>query len=227
MKIIGAGFGRTGTLSVKTAIEELGYGPCYHMKTALTRPWHIPFWIHAEKKTSKQWQRFFRNYNATVDWPASEFYKELMQAWPQAKVILTVRDPERWYESALKTIYRIQQDFPWWFPNFFFKLQEKHIWQGRFEGRFEDRDFAIQNFNQYIEEVKSYVPKENLLVFNVKDGWGPLCDYLNVPVPDKPFPHLHDKDTYLKYIRTVKTGFIIAGAGILLILVSAALSMFV
>ena len=94
MKIIGAGFGRTGTLSIKLALEELGFGPCYHMKTALTRPRHIPFWLRAERKRPGQWKRFFRKYNATVDWPACEFYETLMKTFPEAKVILTVRDPE-------------------------------------------------------------------------------------------------------------------------------------
>jgi hypothetical protein len=204
MKIIGAGFGRTGTLSLKHALEELGFGPCYHMKTALTRPWHIPFWLNAERKSARQWRKFFRNYQATVDWPASEFYKELTEVWPEAKVILTYRDPESWYQSCLKTIYRMQNYFPWWFPKIFVKLQDKHIWQGRFQGRFEERDFAISNYLAHIEEVKKLVPPEKLLVYDVRQGWEPLCDFLNIPVPDQDFPHLHDTDAYLSYIRKVK-----------------------
>jgi len=219
MKIIGAGFGRTGTLSIKHALEELGFGPCYHMKTALTRPWHIPFWMKAERKSPRQWRRFFRHYNATVDWPASEFYEDLINIWPDAKVLLTIRDPESWYDSSRETIYRIQTYFPWWFPKLFVRLQEKHIWQGRFKGQFEDKKFAIDNFINHIEEVKKIVPSEKLLVYDIRQGWEPLCRFLEVPVPQKPFPDLHDKESYLGYIRRVKILAAVAGIAVVSILI--------
>jgi hypothetical protein len=222
LKVIGAGFGRTGTMSVRHALEELGYGPCYHMKVALTRPWHIPFWLGAIDGKKVRWKRFFRKYRATVDWPACEFYRELMQEYPGAKVILNVRDAGEWYESSLRTIYRIQRYFPWWFPKIFVRMQEKLIWQGRFEGRFEDRKFAIGNFLMHVEEVKSYVPAEKLLVYDVKQGWGPLCAFLGVPEPDRPFPHHHETDEYLRYIRRVKAGMNVLGA-LVIVLVLAAL----
>jgi hypothetical protein len=210
LKIIGAGFGRTGTLSIRYALEELGYKPCYHMKVALTRPWHIPFWLRAIDGKEVNWKRFFRKYQATIDWPACEFYKELMEEYPEAKVILNVRDPEEWYDSSYKTIYRIQSYFPWWFPKIFVKMQEKLIWQGRFEGKFEDREFAIDNFIRHIEEVKKHVPEGKLLVYNVRDGWGPLCHFLQVEEPHKPFPHHHEQKEYLRYIRNVKIGAYLA-----------------
>jgi len=217
MKIIGAGFGRTGTLSIKYALEQLCYGPCYHMKTALTRPWQIHFWLKAIDGRNVNWKRFFRRFNATIDWPASEFYKELMGVYPDAKIILNVRDPEEWYESSLKTIYRIQTFFPWWFPGYFMKMQEKLIWKGRFKGRFMDRDFAIENFKKHVEEVKAYVPADKLLVYDVKDGWEPLCTFLDVDIPNDPFPHYHDTESYMKHIKNVKRwALVIALSGVIL-----------
>ena len=219
IKVIGAGFGRTGTLSIRYALEELGYKPCYHMKAALTRPWHIPFWLRAIKGKKVNWRLFFRKYRATIDWPACEFYKQLMEEYPDAKVILNVRDPQEWYDSSYKTIYRIQNYFPWWFPKIFVKMQQKLIWEGRFEGRFEDRDFAIGNFIRHIEEVKEHVPEDKLLIYDVKDGWGPLCRFMQAEEPQKPFPHHHEQKEYLRYIRNVKIGaylgLIIIAAGVL------------
>ena len=206
LKVIGAGFGRTGTLSIKYALEQLGFGPCYHMKVALTRPWHIPFWIKATDRKNVNWKKFFRKYKATVDWPSSEFYKELMEVYPDAKIILNTRAPEVWYESSLKTIYRIQDLLPWWFPKYFFRMQEKLIWQGRFKGRFEDKLFAINNFISHIDEVKKHVPVDRLLVYDVSQGWEPLCNFLGVEPPKSPFPHYHDTSAYLNYIKQLKLG---------------------
>ena len=206
LKVIGAGFGRTGTLSIRYALEELGYKPCYHMKAALTRPWHIPFWLKAIDGKKVNWKRFFRNYRATIDWPACEFYKDLMEVYPDARVILNVRDAEEWYDSSLKTIYHIQSYFPWWFPKIFVKMQEKLIWQGRFRGRFEDKEFAINNYLEHIKEVKAHVPAEKLLIYEVTEGWGPLCRFLGTEIPDKPFPHYHETRAYMNYIRRVKIG---------------------
>lgn len=218
LKIIGAGFGRTGTLSIRYALEELGYGPCYHMKAALTRPWHIPFWLKAIDGKKVNWKRFFRKYSSTIDWPACEFYKELMEEFPDAKVILNIREPNEWYESALRTIYRIQSYFPWWFPKIFVKMQENLIWQGRFEGRFEEREFAINNFLRHAEEVKKHVPEDKLLVYDVNDGWEPLCKFLGVDMPQNPFPHHHEQKEYLRYIRNVKIGAYFIGFLFLILL---------
>ena len=116
LEVIGAGFGRSGTMSLRRALEMLGYAPCYHMQVTLTHYAHMKFWVRAQAGEPVDYRRFFRRYRATVDWPACEFWRELTQAYPDAKVVLNVRDPEAWYDSMVETIWAIQPVFPWWFP---------------------------------------------------------------------------------------------------------------
>jgi hypothetical protein len=212
LKIIGAGFGRTGTLSIKVALEELGFGPCYHMIEVFQHLDHLPQWEAAARGEAIDWRKLLEGYQATVDWPGCSFYKQLMEVYPDAKVLLTVRDPEKWYESAISTIYqphRIAKStsafsltsiitrlfFP--FARHAAQLTYDLIWGGTFHNRFEDKEYAIAIFKQHIEEVKRYVPPEKLLVFNVKEGWKPLCDFLGVEIPpDKPFPYLNDRANF-------------------------------
>lgn len=207
LKLIGAGFGRTGTTSIKAALEQLGFDKCYHMQEVIKNPAHVAFWneaaINRTIGKAVDWDWVFDGYQATVDWPACNFTKELMAKYPDAKVLLTVRDPEKWYESCLNTIYGIYRK-----PTMkltiqliprirrFLAMNERMIWQGNFGGRFEDRHHAITVFNQHNEEIKGYVPAEKLLVFDVKQGWEPLCKFLEVPIPDTPFPHLNDTKTF-------------------------------
>jgi hypothetical protein len=200
MQIIGAGFGRTGTMTTQAALESLGFRPCYHMKIALPRFWHLRFWIRAGRGEAVDFRRFLRGYRAALDWPACEFYRELMEIYPEAKVILTVRDPEAWYESMRQTIWAIQPHFPWWFPPSVRKVHDEVIWGHRFHGRFTDKNYTIGIFKRHIEEVRESVPHGRLLVYDVKEGWGPLCEFLGVQLPGRPFPHLNDKAWFRRMI---------------------------
>lgn len=223
LEVIGAGFGRTGTMSLKVALEELGFGPCYHMIEVFENPEHVEHWEAAREGRAK-WEGFFKDYRAAVDWPAAAFYEELMDLFPEAKVILTVRDPDRWYESARSTIYRIQS-----VPSspiialaapFVPRIRRMRrvarmasglAWDDVFHGRFDDRGYAIEVFDRWNEGVERRVPAERLLVYQVKEGWEPLCDFLGVPVPHgKPFPHLNDAETFRKRIRRLKTLALVA-----------------
>lgn len=210
LKVIGSGFGRTGTLSLKKALEEIGYGPCYHMEEVIKRPSHINIWHQAAQGHSVDWPALFAGFQATVDFPANVLYQELMALYPEAKIIHTVRDPERWYESTYDTIYRARFVFPDWllrlvpFLRRFMEMQDGMFWQTLFEGQFEDRQRALQIFHEYTEEVKRTVPAERLLIFRVADGWEPLCQFLDVPVPDTPFPHVNDKATMLRRLKTMR-----------------------
>jgi hypothetical protein len=199
LKVIGAGLGRTGTLSLKVALEQLGFEKCYHMTEIFAQPGHVGLWDAAGRGRPVDWATLFRGYQATVDWPGCNFYAEFLRLYPDAKVILTVRDPERWYDSAAETIFRQQRAFPAWILPFlprlrrFLRMTERLIWEGVFQGRFEDRRFAVEVFNRHNEEVKRLVPKDRLLVYEVSEGWGPLCEFLGVPVPEgKSFPRLND-----------------------------------
>jgi Sulfotransferase domain len=217
LEVIGAGFGRTGTMSLKVALEELGFGPCYHMSEVFAHPEHVELWRAATRGEQFDWERIFGGYRATVDWPGCTFYGELMERYPDAKVILTVRDPQRWYESAYNTIYRITRAAS--LPLFYLaslvlprargmkqarRMIVELIWEREFHGRFEDRGYAIEAFERHNEEVEQSVPPEKLLVYEVKEGWGPLCEFLGVEVPEKPFPHLNDTAVFRGRIRRMR-----------------------
>lgn len=234
IEVIGAGLGRTGTLSLKAALEELGFSRCYHMVEVLAQMEHARVWDAAARGEAVDWDRLFEGYRATVDWPGCSFYRELMQRYPEAKVILTVRDPERWYDSARQTIYSVRDAFPAWtrwvFPRMrvFRRMTERVIWDGVFRGRFEDRAAAIEAFNRHNEQVRRDVPADRLLVYEVGQGWGSLCAFLGVPVPEgKPFPHLNDAVEFrqriehgARVVRRIGYG-ILAAANLVVVLVAA------
>jgi Sulfotransferase domain len=219
IEVIDAGFGRTGTLSLKAALEELGFGPCYHMTELFENPEHIERWEAAAQGKPVDWDEVFVGYRATVDWPGGAFYEELMEKYPDAKVILTVRDLERWYESARSTIYGTQRvaSSPIFPLLAMFVPRMRHMkragrminaiaWEGLFDGRFEDKEYAIEAFERWNEEVKKRVPADRLLVYDVKQGWGPLCEFLSVTAPQvKPFPHLNDEEVFRGRIRRMRT----------------------
>jgi hypothetical protein len=159
VKVIGAGFGRTGTMSLKVALETLGFDPCYHMTEVFVHPEHAGFWISAWRREPADWDGVLGEYEAAVDWPACTFYEELMERHPDAKVILSVRDPERWYESVRNTIYELSVVIPRHpiyrighklLSFFVFRgpgivdLASEIIWRGTFDGRFEDRSRLLR-----------------------------------------------------------------------------------
>jgi hypothetical protein len=212
IRVIGAGLGRTGTLSLKAALEELGFGTCYHMIELLSHPEQVHFWEAASRREPVAWDSLIEGYQAAVDYPACRYYRELLEYYPDAKVILTVRDPNHWYDSTRETIYQVgrpssgESDGPpvaLPFPGDpllfqrIFQMVHQDVWGGDFGGRFEDREYAIEVFNRHIEEVKEQVPADRLLVYQVKEGWEPLCRFLGVPVPEgKPFPYLNDREAF-------------------------------
>jgi hypothetical protein len=205
MRLIGAGFGRTGTMSLKSALEQLGYGPCYHMKITLKRYHHMRFFMRAWHRKNVNWKKFFHHYHSVVDWPTCAFYKDLMSVYPDAKVILNVRDPEEWYDSMKETIYAIQPAFPWWFPGIVRKMHDDIIWGGSLKGVFKDREKAQAVYREYIEEVKKTVPADKLLIYNVLEGWKPLCDFLGVPVPEgNAFPHINERKSFKRLILLLR-----------------------
>jgi hypothetical protein len=199
MKIIGAEMGRTGTKSLQLALQELGFDPCYHMSEVPQRAGHIDLWYAAVQGASVDWDTLLGRYQATVDFPGCLFYRELMARYPDAKVLLSVRDPERWYESTYETIYQATNSVPLWFRILFppmgklYEMVHHSTWQGLFQGQFADRQRAVQTFVAWNEQVQRDVPAEKLLVYNVKAGWGPLCAFLDIPAPNKPFPHVNDR----------------------------------
>ena len=220
MKVIGTGFGRTGTQSLKAALEELGFGPCYHMTELFGHPEHVESWDAARQGEAVDWDKLLGGYEATVDWPGCTFYKELMARYPDALVLLNVRDPGRWYESTRDTIYRlttISLVSPFSRPTVRLlglfipalgkvaRMNNRLLWEYTFDGRFEDRDYAIGVFERHNREVRREVSPDKLLVYEVKQGWEPLCNFLGVEVPVKPFPRLNDGAVMRRRIRLLQT----------------------
>lgn len=212
LRVIGAGFGRTGTMSLKVALQVLGIGPCYHMTEMVKNPSHFRLWTAARDGEQVDWFRLYARYRATVDWPGCLFYRELMEAFPQAMVILTVRDPERWYASVRDTLYSLKTATDEYLAaadsaGRRLPVQyENRIWTDTFAGRFTDRDHAIGVFERHNQQVRNTVPADRLLVYQVSEGWTPLCEFLQLPVPDQPFPRLNDTQAFRDYNRDALEG---------------------
>jgi len=229
LKVIGAGFGRTGTRSLKVALEELGFERCYHMVEVIRNPSHLKYWAEIMEGGKADWETLFRGYEAAMDWPVAAYYRDLMAVYPDAKIILTVRDPESWHKSIMNTIYQAGRGFFGRFTRIipsvhqFLNAMEKAIWEGIFHNKLEDKDHAVEVFRNHIEEVKRVVPKERLLIFEARHGWEPLCTFLNVPVPaNKPYPHKNRGalvQQILKHGTLVKWGTVIIVIMLLYLLV--------
>jgi hypothetical protein len=235
VKVIGAGFGRTGTTSLKAALETLGFGASYRLTEVFKHPEHVAFWEAARRGERVDWEGFFSGYGVAVDWPACTFYGEIMEAFPGALVILTIRDPDRWYESVRSTIYGIRtlsagrapMRLAFALAGLFApgvtgiaRLADEILWEGTFDGRFEDRSYAIETYKRHNAEARRQVPPERLLVYDVKEGWAPLCDFLGVEVPDQPFPHLNDT----REMRRRLLGLVAASAAVPVLAAAAVLA---
>jgi hypothetical protein len=198
LAVIGAGFGRTGTLSLKLALERLGLGPCYHMLEVFEHPEHARLWSAAADGTATPWDELFDGYAATVDWPGAYFWRALVARYPEAKVLLSVRDAEPWYQSIHDTIHQVSTgDVAGGDPatlerrETVYALARKIVFHGTFGGRLGERDQAIRIYEQHNAAVQDAVAPDRLLVYEVASGWPPLCDYLGVAVPDEPFPRVN------------------------------------
>ena len=211
LDVIGAGFGRTGTASLKAALEHLGFGPTYHMFEVLAKPTRMADWARALDGEAVDWHAVFDGYSSTVDWPGAAFWHELYALYPDAKVILTVRDPQRWYDSTYNTIYQIAQSEKGFDDSldgdeYLLPTIRKMIWDGTFGGCFEDREHAIEVFERHNQQVRSTVPDDQLLVYQVGQGWEPLCEFLDVDVPEEDFPHVNEAASLPELVSAVRRG---------------------
>ncbi len=194
LQVIGAGFGRTGTLSLKYALEKLGFSKCYHMMEVFANDNHVSRWREAGRGEPIDWEALFAGYQAAVDWPSCNFWEAQLAQFPEAKVLLSERDPERWYKSVMSTIYpfslagRKAQD-----PAVRARVEMAFevIWDALFEGRMDDKEHVIGVYLAHNERVKQLVPADKLLVFDPAQGWEPLCTFLDSDVPEEPFPRVN------------------------------------
>lgn len=207
LRLIGAGFGRTGTLSLKSAIEKLGAGPCYHMMEVPQNPGHAELWHAASNGEATDWDALLDGYPATVDWPGCRFWRELLATYPDAKVLLSVRTAESWYKSVHGTIYqsmsqadRVTDER----GSAMLRMARKIVIEDTFDGRFEDRDYAMQVFERHNDAVRAEVPAERLLVYELGSGWEPLCKFLDVPVPEEEYPHVNTSAEFQDRMREME-----------------------
>jgi hypothetical protein len=193
LDVIGSGFGRTGTKSLKAAVERLGFGPCHHMHEIVTNPDQVAHWQALAAGRTVDWNAVFAGYRSQVDWPGAHVWRELATAFPEAKVVHTVRPEDQWWASFNKTIGKLMNRYenlplP---PHIRDILTAWNDLAGKatFGGVLDDRDIGLAAFRRRTEEVREALPAERLLVFDVAEGWQPLCAFLEVAVPDEPFPH--------------------------------------
>lgn len=194
MNVIGAGVGRTGTYSLKLAINQLGFGPCHHMEEVLhNMPAQVPLWAAAVNDNA-DWEAIYNGYESAVDWPTAGFFRQLCAAYPSAKFILTVRSPESWADSFSETIYKVMagrdhapQEMQAWLDMAVRVVDKTGFPDGL------DSAGLMKAFTAHNDAVKAAIPADRLLVYQVKDGWDPLCAFLGVPVPDTPFPRTNDR----------------------------------
>lgn len=187
LKVVGAGVGRTGTNSLKIALERLLGGRCHHMFEIILNPAQVPLWTAAiERNGDVDWDLLFGEYVAQVDWPGASFWPELSAAYPDALVILSVRDPDVWYTSASNTIFQsfdhMPQELTPWFMSVASLLTE------RFSAELGNRDAMISAYKQHNDAVRAAIPADRLLEWSPEQGWGPICERLELEMPDEPFP---------------------------------------
>jgi hypothetical protein len=193
LKVVGSGLGRTGTLSLKRALEMLGFGPCHHMMEVFPRPESVPLWIEAGKGRP-DWDATFKDFHSAVDYPSCKFWRELATYYPDARVLHSVRDPEKWFESTQATIFSPNSPAHNAPPplNEFFGMLFKD-----FADKIHDRDFMVDYFKRHTEEVVRTIPKDRLLVYETGQGWEPLCEFLKIPIPTEPYPLVNTREEFI------------------------------
>jgi hypothetical protein len=221
IKIIGAGLPRTGTNTLKQSLEQLGHKHVYHMKELLVNPEKLHYWKTLDETGDTDWDALYEGYDGTVDFPGYPWYKEHMKRYPDAKVILTVRDFEAWYKSVDSTVFRAGPQTPGEKMKMMGKLLfsararnvikcikwfKKVFFAERLQGKFGDKEFAKKFWEDHIAEVKANVPADKLLVYDVREGWGPLCKFLGVEEPAEPLPHLNKKENFKAMLPKLMKG---------------------
>lgn len=216
-KIICPGLGRTGTSSMKEALEIIGFGPSYHFRELINNPEQVKEWKKLRDGKSISKDSIFYKFNAFMDFPAHVFYNKLSDLFDDYRVILTTRDFDDWYESNLESIYKASPGFKNKIK-FTYKLtyskrtryllevllfNRKYYWQNLYKGKFKDKEFVRSAFNRHNNKIiDKYSKNNNLLVFNVNNGWEKLCDFLNTEIPNVDFPHLNKKEDFKEYARS-------------------------
>jgi hypothetical protein len=202
LTVIGAGVGRTGTYSLKLALEILGRGPCHHMEAVMSdQPRQVPLWVSAAAGKA-DWTAIYSGFNSAVDWPTATFYRELHVAYPKAKFVLTDRPFQSWAESYSETIFAglsARDQAPPETRRWLDMVVDVTAKAGFPLGL--DKAGLARAFAAHNEAVKSAIPAEQLLTYQVKEGWAPLCAFLGLPIPETPFPRSNDREEFFSRFR--------------------------
>ena len=203
LEIIGAGFGRTGTYSLKAALERLGFGPCHHMSEVINSPDQIRLWSDVAAGRA-DFASIFADFQSAVDFPVSAYWQDVLAVTPDAKVILSDRDPEDWYGSFSQTILPLILDKAAWPDNrrAWFEMIDQVI-VGKALGGRTDREGILAAYRANAEAARALQAEGRALVFRSSDGWAPLCDFLGVEVPDEPYPKTNAR---AEFFAAVKSG---------------------
>ncbi|KAI8098787.1 P-loop containing nucleoside triphosphate hydrolase protein [Halteromyces radiatus] len=213
LEVIGAGFGRTGTMSLHHALDKLGYRT-HHMVRLMSDPNQDPsVWSRAyddPEHHEDEWESVYGKYTAAVDWPTATFYKELSEKYPDAKVILTVRSAESWYKSMHNTVFKhvsSNRESVSKHNDAVVAMVRHTILGGILEkdvDKIHDEKYICQLFNDHVEQVKRTIPADRLLVLNLGDGWEPLCRFLGKDIPDEPYPSTNTGDDFNRLVEEFK-----------------------
>ena len=198
LSVIGIGFPRTGTMSLKLALEQLGYGPCYHMIEVFDRLDDIALWQQALDGEA-DWHPLYAGFQSTCDAPGCHFWRELIEEFPSAKCILTIRDADSWYASFRDTVFEVishQDELADERHRAVQDLARDVILDRMLEGRFEDRTRAIELYERHNRAVQEQIDPSRLLILHIEDGWQPLCDFLDTSIPTEPFPHINTRNEF-------------------------------
>jgi len=217
LKVIGTGLGRTGTYSLKLAIEQLGVGKCYHMVELFQQPERLKYFKKAEKVN---WNELFDGYKAAVDYPVARYYKQITEFYPEAKVIHTLREPEEWYESASATIFWASKPYSLRILKLAVHLPfssearrripvlmyNRKLSELEFGKDLKNKEKVIKRYNKHYEEVIKTIPDDRLLLFDPKSGWEPLCRFLKLPIPLIPYPKSNTRKEFLDRVNIIGKG---------------------
>jgi hypothetical protein len=199
LQVIGPGFGRTATNTLKTALETLGFGPCHHMFEIVEQPGLLAPWDRLVSGKSVDWQDVFADFNSQTDWPGAAYWRDLIVAFPEAKVVVTLRDPDSWYDSFQNTIRGAIDNtgsHETEHMNAVTKMGSIVVKDGVFGGNISDKTHMIDTYNAHLAEIKATVAEDRLLMFSPSEGWAPLCAFLGCPVPDEPFPFTNSRKDF-------------------------------
>lgn len=199
LRVIGAGMGRTGTMSLKKALEFLLNKPCYHMVELLANPEHVDFWHQATFGAEVDWIKFFEGYGAGVDFPVSSFWQELSVVFPEALILLSIRPADEWWESASKTIFAPRNEKQGKLAELSTELSRQRF---PIQEIIHDKEASMKLYEERNSAIIANAPAERLVIWEVGDGWKPLCDALHVPEPEIPFPHQNTQEEFIGRLRS-------------------------